>query len=168
MITKAIIKRLYTTDDNHYIIYVPLFRKANLDASDATLPATALCISGIENTLKVGDVVYIGFEENNFSRPVILSKLYTGTEKISDITTTIKSRSQETLDSTKLSENTMIGDIDIKNIYNTLNNFIENRLSASNIIYDNDDNYFNVQTKLKALTEEISALKNELAAMKSK
>ena len=167
MITKAIIKRLYTTDDNHYIIYVPLFRKANLDASDATLPATALCISGIENTLKVGDVVYIGFEENNFSRPVILSKLYTGIEKISDITTTIKSRSQETLDSTKLSENTMIGDIDIKNIYNTLNNFIEKRLSASNIIYDNDI-YFNVQTKLDALTNEISTLKAELAEMKSK
>ena len=84
MITIAIRKRLYTTDDNHYIIYVPLFRKANMDASDATLPATALCISGIENTLKVGDVVYIGFEDNNFNRPVILSKLYTQ-EELSEI-----------------------------------------------------------------------------------
>lgn len=166
MITKAIIKRLYTTDDNHYIIYIPLFQKANLNESDATLPATALCISGIENTLKVGDVVYVGFEDNNSSRPVILSKLYVGKENINDITTTITSKSQETIDSAKLSANTKIGNLDIKEIYNAINNLISDRLSAEDIIYENAT-YYNVQSKLDALTAENENLKKELEAIKS-
>lgn len=153
MITKAIIKRLYTTDDNHYIVYIPLFQKANMSQEDATLPATALCISGIENTLKVDDVVYVGFEDSNSSKPIILAKLYTGKEDINDITTSITSRSQEILESATLTENTKIGNLDINSIANKLNNFIDNRLSAEDIIYDSAE-YPTVQKKLDSITEK--------------
>lgn len=125
MVTKAIIKRLPTLDDNHFQVYVPFLRKANADESDALLTATLSYIPGIQNTLQVGDVVFVTFEDNNEDKPVILGSLFTGREDQGSITTTITVKSLDVTEVNKIPENTKIGDINIQEIQQKLNDLYE-------------------------------------------
>ena len=100
MITKAIIKRLNTENDNHFIVYIPFLRKANDKEENATLSATLCYIPGITNTFSVGDIVYVSFEENKASNPVIIGKLFTGNDSDDSITTTMITRSLKTTQNT--------------------------------------------------------------------
>ena len=90
MITKAQILQLpkgaYTDEngnlitDNKFKIYIPLFRRAgeskDSKLSASTMYATLMYNPGSENGYKVGDIVYISFENNQMGSPVILGKLY--------------------------------------------------------------------------------------------
>lgn len=137
MITKAIIKRLNTDKDNHFRVYIPLLRKANNSEDDATLDATLIYIRGLENTFKVGDIVFVDFENNQYSSPVILGLLYLGKETEDEITTNATFKSIHTLDSTRLTENTIIGDLDVVNINKKINGVLDNtHLNSVNVIYD--------------------------------
>lgn len=137
MITKAIIKQLNTDKDNHFRVYIPLLRKANNSEDDATLDATLIYIRGLENTFKVGDIVFVDFENNQYSSPVILGLLYLGKETEDEITTNATFKSIHTLDSTRLTENTIIGDLDVVNINKKINGVLDNtHLNSSNVIYD--------------------------------
>lgn len=160
MITKAIIKRLYTTEDNHFIIYIPLLRKANMDEADATLSATAICIPGINNVYKVNDVVYISFEDNLINKPVILGKLFTLNEDKESITTTITARTQEILELDKLPLNTFIGDINISTLNDKINYILnKNIIDSENVTYSNsatDENISSVKLALDYIVEKIS------------
>lgn len=78
MITKAIIKATPELNGNSYRVYIPLLRNANDDEIDATFNATLAYTKGIVNSLKVNDVVFISFEDNFYSKPVILGSLYKG------------------------------------------------------------------------------------------
>lgn len=166
MITKAIIKRLYTTEDNHYIIYIPFLRKANMDEKDATLEATALCISGINNEYKVDDVVYISFEDNKINKPVILGKLFTINENKDEITTTITARTQETLELNKLPVNTIIGETNIKSLKDKIDYILGiKNLDSKDIIYNNSleelKDLTSVKLAIDYLLEKINALNNK-------
>lgn len=67
---------------NKYKVRIPIFdgyegdqaATANEDLSWATL----CCIPGLTNALSVGDIVYVGFEDDDYSRPVILGQLFMG------------------------------------------------------------------------------------------
>lgn len=166
MITKAIIKRLYTTEDNHYIIYIPFLRKANMDEKDATLEATALCISGINNEYKVDDVVYISFEDNKINKPVILGKLFTINENKDEITTTITARTQETLELNKLPINTIIGETNIKSLKDKIDYILGiKNLDSKDVIYNNSleelKDLTSVKLAIDYLLEKINALNNK-------
>lgn len=90
MITKAEILQLpkgaYTDTngnlvvDNKFKIYIPIFRRAG-ESKDSKLSASIMYATlmynpGCENGYKVGDVVYVSFENNQMGKPVILGKLY--------------------------------------------------------------------------------------------
>lgn len=137
MLTKAIIRRLNTDKDNHFRVYIPLLRKANNTEEDATLDATLIYIRGLENTFKVGDIVFIDFENNQYSNPVILGLLYLGKEDEDNITTNATFKSIHTLESTRLTENTIIGNLDVVDINKKINGVLDNNhLNSSNVIYD--------------------------------
>lgn len=136
MITKAIIKKLCTSEDNHFTVYVPLLRKANAEVSDGILQATMICIPGIDNTLKVNDVVYVSFEDNSYDKPIILGKLYISKEDKKDITTTLTTKSIEVTEENKLPLNTSVGGINIADLHTKLTSLMDNKyLDSESIIY---------------------------------
>lgn len=166
MITKAIIKRLNTDNDNHFRVYIPLLRKANNTEDDATLDATLIYIRGLENTFKVGDIVFVDFENNQYSSPVILGLLYLGKEITDEITTNATFKSIHTLDSTRLTENTIIGDLDVVNINKKINEVLDNtHLNSSNVIYDSSltksEGKLDAVNVLDALDELAKKVKNQ-------
>ena len=74
MITRAIIEEL--VDQYHYRVRIPIFDRSEESAiytqfNDLSI-ATCASTKGINNSLKVGDVVFVGFEDNSSSHPVIL------------------------------------------------------------------------------------------------
>lgn len=162
MITKAIIKRLNTLEDNHFIVYIPFFQKANDAESAATMPATLIYIPGIINTLHVDDVVYVGFEDNSSNKPIILGKLYTGVEDKDTITTTLTSRTLEITEKSKLPINTCIGDLNLVDIHKKLNHLLENNsYDSKNIIYKNSNSpAVNVKEELDRIEAKLADLEN--------
>ena len=76
MITKAIIQSINAAG-NRCIVRMPLFETA---ANPMPVEAEALVniAPGIFNNLAVGDVVFVSFEENALEKPVILGKLFRG------------------------------------------------------------------------------------------
>lgn len=83
MITKAVILSI-NGPKNRCTVRMPLFETA---ASDYQAKADA-CISippGLFNSISVGDVVYVAFEENELEKPVIIGKLFTNASNESAI-----------------------------------------------------------------------------------
>jgi hypothetical protein len=78
MITKAIIQSI-NAPANRCIVRMPLFETA---ANPNPVEAEALVniTPGIYNNLEVGDVVFVAFEENALEKPIIIGKLFRGTE----------------------------------------------------------------------------------------
>ena len=78
MITKGIIKSIDLLG-NTCTVHIPFFETAGNDQIIET--ATVSNTPGSYNGYKVGDVVYVAFEDGSMSHPVIIGKLYLGTEK---------------------------------------------------------------------------------------
>lgn len=83
MITKGkILSTPVNKLDNTFLVEIYLFKSAGdlplnskLDASKQT---ATLCISaGLDNNYRIGDIVYVAFEDNELSKPVIIGKLFT-------------------------------------------------------------------------------------------
>ena len=78
MITKAIIES--KIDQFSYKVRIPIFDRIN-DAPEHT-SFNDLCIAtvcsnkGINNTINVNDVVFVSFEDDTASQPIILGHLY--------------------------------------------------------------------------------------------
>lgn len=126
MITKALIKRTTLSNDNHFLVYIPLLRKANAPEESAIVSATAIVFPGAENVYNVNDVVYVGFEDDLADRPIILGKLYKGKEAKESITTTLTVKSAEVTEVTKLSGSTTIDNIDLSDVSKKLNWILNN------------------------------------------
>lgn len=78
MITKGIIKSIDLLG-NTCTVHIPFFETAGNDPIIET--ATVSNTPGSYNGYKVGDVVYVAFEDGSMSTPVVIGKLYLGTEK---------------------------------------------------------------------------------------
>lgn len=80
MITKAVLMSKGETD-NQWYVRIPIFEsvgnsQALTDVNSPTYLATASYTPGILRSYKVGDVVYVAFEDNELDNIVILNKLY--------------------------------------------------------------------------------------------
>jgi len=78
MITKAIIEKI-ESDGYHVKVRIPVLHKID-GAPGATafedLPTALICFTpGCKPNLSVGDIVYVGFENNQMSEPVVLGVL---------------------------------------------------------------------------------------------
>ena len=78
MITKAIIENL-GQDEYHFQVRIPIFHKiANAPGATPSkeLPIASVCFApGCKPNLTPGDVVYVAFENNQYSSPVIIGML---------------------------------------------------------------------------------------------
>lgn len=115
MITKAYI---VDQEDNLYKIRIPLFHGVAGSANatpDNELPLAPACIPiQVTNPYNIGDVVYVGFEDNDKSEPVILGLLYLNEPR--ENTTTLFVQNLTVNNETKLNENTCIGETSAKDI----------------------------------------------------
>lgn len=76
MITKGIIRSINKAG-NRCIVRMPLFENAS-SSSPVEAEALVNITPGLFNNLFVGDIVFLGFEENALEKPIILGKLYKG------------------------------------------------------------------------------------------
>lgn len=114
MLMKAIIES--NNIDNQYKIRIPKYHKLRGVAEASSydqLPFASVCyLPGIFPNYAIGDIVYIDFENDDLSYPVILGKLLSD-NNISDVSVSdITSRSLNVQVDTTLSENTKIGQVE--------------------------------------------------------
>lgn len=87
MITKAYVQTVI--DESTVVVRMPLFNKISEvsgSTPDSELPIATLCIvPGAEYVLEEGDIVFLGFEEDNISTPVVLGVLSRYNKKNSKI-----------------------------------------------------------------------------------
>lgn len=148
MITKARILQLpkgaYQNEqgelvvDNKFKIYIPIFKRAgepqNNPLGASEMYATLCYNPGAENGYRVGDIVYISFENNQMGEPVILGKLFLNKTQEVENTTYILGDELNISTSAKLPMNTTIGDRsgeDIDALFRRVDN-TENRLDNPN------------------------------------
>lgn len=79
MITKGLIKTI-DYNNNSCTVRLPLFEGANT-VHEVILPAVFSVQPGVYNGYTEGDVVFVDFETDNFSTPIVIGKLFLGTEK---------------------------------------------------------------------------------------
>lgn len=116
MITKAQIKKIIPP--NKFAVYIPIFNDGNSENSMnnfAIREATLCTLPGASNAFSEGDIVYVGFEDNDANRPVILGYLYGSNYNINPA---LQVSSLKVMDKTgnnaagaTLSENTAIGNL---------------------------------------------------------
>lgn len=92
MITRAIIKSIF---GNKCSIEVPLFSNDNSNSIPVLPEAVMMIPPGMIGQYAEGDVVVISFEENMFGRPIVLGKLYTGTNSAKQASAARLSRNTE-------------------------------------------------------------------------
>ena len=94
MITKAIIESV-ESDGYHFKVRIPVYHKiAGVPGSTPyeELPDASCCVPpGIKPNYSIGDVVWITFENNQYSDPVIMGMLYN--DKMMESTSTVKADS---------------------------------------------------------------------------
>jgi hypothetical protein len=125
MITKAIVKAIPSTDNNKYTVYIPLLRNANDSEADATFNATLCFLNGVFYSLAIDDVVYVAFEDNYYEKPVIIGKLYTGSEDKNNVPTQITAKTIKVLDKAQFPSDTTISDKTLNDISLRLNELEE-------------------------------------------
>ena len=125
MITKAIIES--DQINNQYRIRIPKYHKLQgVSTSTPTdqLPFATVCyIPGIIPIYSVGDIVYVDFENDDLSFPVILGKLLCDDNKDKTLPN-IKANSLSVDIDTRLSNDTQIGTVTYTDIRQTVNSII--------------------------------------------
>lgn len=121
MITKAYILDI-NPQSNKYYIRIPIFDKPGLSADNSTFSgalfyATLSHEPTSKESYKVGDTVFVGFENNDLNKPIIIGKLYTLGEEPSP-TGAIDVKSLTVYDKAILPANTTIGSVNFSNISN--------------------------------------------------
>jgi hypothetical protein len=83
LITQAVILSINSTG-TRCVIHMPLFDTA-ASFSKVKAEARVSITPGMYNNLAVGDIVFVGFEENALEKPIILGKFFKGAIKESTI-----------------------------------------------------------------------------------
>lgn len=117
--------------------------------------ATICSLSNASDLLSVGDVVYIGFEDNDKSRPVILGHLMCKTKNKSYPTLTVNNL--EVKGNTTISSNMQIGDVTGKDLLNLVNpNYIykgNSNTDQENLLRDKEGKIIYPQTKTSNVSD---------------
>lgn len=148
MITKGIVEQ--ALDKFHFKIRIPIFDRisvSSLSTSTSNLNESLVCtLPNCDPNIQPGDVVFIGFEDNDYSRPVILGYLYRNsmTKTYCDL---ILNCLTVNLD-VSLPQNTRIGDVSSSSIQ-CLQGVKEN-----------------IQDRFDFLSHQISLLKDEVSQLK--
>lgn len=136
MITRAIIEDVIVGEGNtptKYRVRIPIFdniETAREYTEKGDLSIAMACLSpDLSNDIKVGDIVFVGFEDNDISRPVILGHMY-NQGITSNTTTDIKARSIQVTDlylvkAPNLPSGTNIGEIDYQTLLDIVNKYNE-------------------------------------------
>lgn len=113
MLMKAIIES--NNIDNQYKIRIPKYHKLKGVAGASSydqLPFASICyLPGIFPNYSIGDIVYIDFENDDLSYPVILGKLLSDNNISERSVSDIETRSLKVQVDTTLSEDVKIGQI---------------------------------------------------------
>jgi hypothetical protein len=124
VLTKAIIQSIDYTK-NICRVRIPLFENAARNTNVIEADAQFSVVPGLYNSYKVGDVVFIGFEENKMEAPVILGKLFVSTSaEASDQRGTLSGNSLSITDTAQLPYSTLFDFTKISQnnpLYNDLN-----------------------------------------------
>lgn len=135
MITKGIVEDIVTP----YLIKVRIPTLDGIEESaygnsrEELREATICTLNGTSNTVAKGDIVFVGFEDNDNSKPVILGHLQkstTGDNKSNAILNDFTATGNITL-----SRNTSIGDISYRDL-ETLVLYLKNKTDATGIYDD--------------------------------
>lgn len=137
MITKGIIKSIDLLG-NTCKVHIPFFETAGNDPIIET--ATVSNTPGSYNGYKVGDVVYVAFEDGSMSNPVVIGKLYLGTaiEKADPRGVINVEESTSAKKATLPADSKLTADID-KNVPNTMTPYSSLSSIANNLNKLNTD-----------------------------
>ena len=120
MITKGIVEKVI--DQYSVKVRLPLYDGAKIGTicvdTDDLSNATICTVSGMIPALKVGDVVFVGFEDNDRGKPVVLGYLYNEFSSDSFVDLTLNSL-RVNVDA-KLPIDTSIGNVDSEEIQSLL------------------------------------------------
>lgn len=113
MITRGIVEEVI--DKFKYRVRIPIFDRVEQSShhtsfSDLSV-ATACVPKGVGDSIKVGDVVFIAFEHNSYSEPLILGHLYREALGSTVDGLMLKSDVLTVLDRAILPVNTKIGEV---------------------------------------------------------
>lgn len=125
-----------TMFDNKFVVDLPIFNSSGINKdnsmSASQVNATLCYQPGNLDSYRVGDVVYVTFEDNDYSRAVIIGKLYLGDDDCVGMSSVDKLKVKS---GAILPENTTLGDIKVSDISRT----IKNLSNISSKVLDNED-----------------------------
>lgn len=149
MITKAFIEEIVSPYEVK--IRIPILDRStasSLSTSKDNLNTATICtLPNCYVNLQVGDVVFVGFEDNTYYKAVVLGHL--SREAMTNTYADVTFNSLKSLGTTVLSESTTIGEVSPTNI---------NHLKGSSD---------NIQKQLNSLLERIELLEEQLAQVTS-
>lgn len=116
MITKGIVQEFI---DNYSVrVRLPIFdgsEKSQYGIPNSGLSVATICsLPNANSGVGIGDVVFVGFEDNDLGKPIILGHLYK--EAITNTKLNLELNSLTTHSTTTLNEQTWIGDVTPKEI----------------------------------------------------
>lgn len=141
MLTRAIVEKVI--NEYTYKVRIPMFDRIQGDAEytdyNSLREAVACVPKGINNSIKEGDIVFIIFENNGMTEPVIIGQLYR--EAVVNIPdSSINCRSLKVTETVQLPKDILIGEIDYSKLF-----------MLANLTSD-------VQEQIDTLTAKIDAL----------
>lgn len=111
MITKG---KVISKNGNKYTVSLPIFKTS--DNNKDFISEATLCYSpGTYNAINIGDIVVVGFQDNELSRPIIIGKFFSSDEELN----AVGLNKVETLfvnTKATLPNNTQLGDISVSDI----------------------------------------------------
>lgn len=135
MVTRGIVEQVI--DPYHIRVRLPLYDGApflttSVPTSDLSV-ATVCTLPNTNPNIQVGDIVFVGLEDNDRKKPIVIGFLYRETQYTTEIDLKLSTITVDNL--AKLSEDTSIGDVspsDIKCLQGSTGNLQQqiNLLSA--------------------------------------
>ena len=176
MITTGIIREVAVDRGNFignaYKVELNIFQiPGDNDKNNYTYVANCSTIAGLYNSYDVGDIVYVGFLNNNKSLPLILGKVYQGLEK--KYSGTLQIKSLEVINNTKLSKKTQIEDItytDLKTLFAEVeklknNIYYQHNITGTNTVYPLTVTFTFISKIPLFTTENIEVLATEISRL---
>lgn len=145
MITKGEVQQNFDyTKGNKISVRIPIFESAG-DTDKFIIDCLVCEAPGVSNYYRAGDIVWIGFERDEVSNPVILGKLMLSSEQNDN--SAITCNSLTITSNANLPNNTMIGNTDLSTLITTINTSVENKDNKVSVINKNSTDLTYPSTK---------------------